>query len=113
MDSAMASNGNTVELTGTEDGQVLIQTRAKVDRLKNSLPDLKGQLTKEVHNCYKQIKTLLSNRLANSSDVVKTEIARGILNCHTRCETRYQNLEKGLSDLRELECEVWEGRMRN
>ena len=107
MESAMASNGNTVELAGTEDSQVLTQTRAKVGRLNNSLRNLKGQLTKEVNSCYKKIayfKTLLSNnRLANS--VVKTDFAQSILDCHTRCETRYQNLEKGLSDLRELEFE--------
>ena len=48
-----------------------------------------------------------NNLLANT--VVKTDYARGILDCHTRCKTRYQNLEKGLSDLRELECESWGG----
>ena len=47
------------------------------------------------------------NRLATS--VVKTDFAQSILDCHARCETRYLNLEKGLSDLRELECESWGG----
>ena len=84
MESAMASNGNTVELAGTEDSQVLTQTRAKVGRLNNSLRNLKGQLTKEVNSCYKKI----------AHSVVKTDFAWGILDCHTRCETRYQNLEK-------------------
>ena len=111
MESAMASNGNTVQLAGTEDSQVLTQTRAKVGRLNNSLRNLKGQLTREVNNCYKKIvhfKTLLStNRLGTS--VVKTEYARGILECHTCCENRFEKVEKGISDLRELECEVWEG----
>ena len=51
MESAMASNGNTVELAGTEDSQVLIKNRAKVGRLNKSLRNLKGQLTKEVNNC--------------------------------------------------------------
>ena len=55
MESASASNGNTVELAGTEDSQVLTQTRAKVGRLNNSLRNLKGQLTREVNNCYKKI----------------------------------------------------------
>ena len=107
----MAFNGKTVDLTGTEDSQVLTKTRAKVGRLQKSLRNLKGQLTKEVNSCYQKIthfKTLLSNnRLANS--VVKTDFPQSILDCHTRCETRYQNLEKGLSDLRELECESWAG----
>ena len=31
------------------------------------------------------------------------------MECHTCCETRYGNLEKGLSHLRELECESWGG----
>ena len=31
MDSAVASNGNTVQMAGTEDSQVLTQTREKVD----------------------------------------------------------------------------------
>ena len=107
----MASNGNTVDLTGTEDSQVLTKTRSKVGRLQKSLRNLKGQLTKEVNSCYQKIahfKSLVShNRLANY--VVKTDFTQSILDCHTRCETRYQNLEKGLSDLRELECESWGG----
>ena len=49
MESAsQASNRNTVDLTGTEDSQILIKTRAKVGRLQKSLRNLKGQLTKEV-----------------------------------------------------------------
>ena len=55
IDSAVASNGNTVKMAGTEDSQVLTQTRAKVGRLNNSLRNLKGQLTREVNNCYKKI----------------------------------------------------------
>ena len=97
MESAsQASNGNNVDLTGTEDSQILIKTRAKVGRLQKSLRNLKGQLTKEVNFCYQKIthfkKIVSDNRLANS--VVKTDFAQSILDCHTRCETRYQNLEK-------------------
>ena len=56
MESAsQASNGNTVDLTGTEDSQILIKTRAKVGRLQKSLRNLKGQLTKEVNSCYQKI----------------------------------------------------------
>ena len=112
MESAsQASNGNTVDLTGTEDSQILIKTRAKVGRLQKSLRNLKGQLTKEVNSCYQKIthfkKIVSDNRLTNSA--VKTDFAQSILDCHARCETRYLNLEKGLSDLRELECEAWSG----
>ena len=31
------------------------------------------------------------------------------MECHTRCENRFEKVEKGISDLRDLECEVWEG----
>ena len=107
MESAsQASNGNTVDLTGTEDSQILIKTRAKVGRLQKSLRNLKGKLTKEVNFCYQKIthfkKIVSNNRLATS--VVKTDFAQSILDCHACCDTRYLNLEKGLSDLRELEC---------
>ena len=98
MESAMASNGNTVELAGTEDSQVLTQTRAKVGRLNNSLRNLKGQLTKEVNSCYRKIahfKNLLSNNWL-ASYVVKTDYARSILECHTRCENRFEKVEKGI-----------------
>ena len=99
MESALASNGNTVELTGMEDSQVLVKTRAKVGRLQKLLRNLKGQLTKEVNMCYQKIthfKTKYSDDyLANS--VVKTNYAQSILDSHTRCETRYLNLEKALS----------------
>ena len=57
MAPVVASNGNTVQMAGLEDGQVdaiMVQTRAKVGRLTNSLRNLKGQLTKEVNNCYKK-----------------------------------------------------------
>ena len=111
MESALASNGNTVELTGMEDSQVLVKTRAKVGRLQKSLQNLKGQLTKEVNTCYQKIthfKTKYSDDyLANS--VVKTNYAQSILDRPTRCEKRYLNLEKALSELRELECETWAG----
>ena len=111
MESALASNGNTVELTGTEDSQVLVKTRAKVGRLQKSPRNLKGQLTKEVNMCLQRIthiKIKYSNDyLANS--VVKTNYAQSILDSHTRCETHYLNLEKALSELRELECETWAG----
>ena len=105
MAPAVVSNGNTVQMAGPEDNQVnaiMVQTRAKVGRLTNSLPKLKGQLPREVNNCYKKIvhfKTLLStNRLGTS--VVKTEYARSILECHARCENRFEKVEKGISDLR-------------
>ena len=111
MESALASNGNTVELTGMEDSQVLVKTRAKVGRLQKSLQNLKGQLTKEVNMCLQKIthfKTKYSDDyLANS--VVKTNYAQSVLDSHTCCETRYLNLEKALSELRELECETWAG----
>ena len=101
-------------MAGLEDSQVnaiMVQTRAKAGRLTNSLRNLKGQLTKEVNNCYKKIahfKTLLSStRLATS--VVKTEYARGLLECHTRCENRFEKVERGIADLQELESEAWEG----
>ena len=41
--------------------------------------------------------------------VVKTNFAQSILDSHIRCETHYLNLEKALTELRELECETWEG----
>ena len=63
IESAMASNGNTVDLTGTEDSQVLIKTRAKVGRLQKSLRNLKGQLTKEVNSCYQKITQILLSKL--------------------------------------------------
>ena len=111
MESALASNGNTVELTGMEDSQVLVKTRAKVGRLQKSLRNLKGQLTKEVNMCLKKIthfkRKYSDDYLANS--VVKTNYAQSILDSQTRCETRYLNLEKALSELRELECETWAG----
>ena len=84
MAPVVASNGNTVQMAGLEDSQVnaiMVQTRAKVGRLTNSLRNLKGQLTREANNCYKKIvhfKTLLSTNQLGTS-VVKTEYTRSIL----------------------------------
>ena len=41
--------------------------------------------------------------------VVKTNYAQSILDSHNRCKTRYLNLEKALEELRELECNTWQG----
>ena len=69
MESALASNGNLVDLT-MDESQVLVKTRAKVGRLQKSLRNLKGQLTKEVNMCLQKIthfKTKYSDDyLANS-----------------------------------------------
>ena len=114
MAPAVVSNENSVQMAGPEGSQVnaiIVQTRAKVGRLTNSLRNLKGQLTREVNNCYKKIvhfKTLLSTTRLGTS-VVKTEYAQVILESHARCENRFEKVEKGISDLRDLECEVWEG----
>ena len=61
MAPVVASNGNTVQMAGLEDSQVnamMVQTRAKVGRLTNSLRNLKGQLTREINNCYKKLHIL-------------------------------------------------------
>ena len=61
MESAsQASNGNTVDLTGTEDSQILIKTRAKVGRLQKLPRNLKEQLTKEVNSFIKKLPILKS-----------------------------------------------------
>ena len=57
MESALLSNGNTVEFPELEDSQVCSQTRAreKAGMLPKSLRNLKGQLTKEVNMCNDKI----------------------------------------------------------
>ena len=84
MESALVSNGNTVELPELEDSQVLVKTRAKADRLQKSLRNLKGQLTKEVNMCNKKIthfKTKYSEDYMAIS-VVKNNFAQSILDSH-------------------------------
>ena len=113
MESALLSNGNTVEFPELEDSPVFSQTRAreKAGRLQKSLRNLKGKLTKEVNMCNDKIthfKTKYSEDYMAIS-VVKTNFAQSILDSHIRCETRYLNLEKALTELRELECDTWQG----
>ena len=57
MESALLSNGNTVEFPELEDSPVFSQTRAreKAGRLQKSLRNLKGKLTKEVNMCNDKI----------------------------------------------------------
>ena len=117
MESALLSNGNTVEFPELEDSQVFSQTRAreKAGRLQKSLRNLKGQLTKEVNMCNDKIthfKTKYSEDYMAIS-VVKNNFAQSILDSHIRCETSYLNLEKILDELRELECEPGRAAMMN
>ena len=61
MAPVVATNGNTVQMADLEDSQVnanVVQTRANVGRLTNSLRNLKGQLTKEINNCYEKLHIL-------------------------------------------------------
>ena len=112
----MAINGKTVQMAELGDSQVnanMVQTRANVGRLTNSLRNLKGQLTREINLCYKKIahfRTLLSSTW-QGTPVLLTEYARGIFECHARCKTRYDRVEKGFTDLQDLESEAWEGSM--
>ena len=113
MESALLSNGNTVEFPESEDSQVFSQTRAreKAGRLQKSLRNLKGQLTKEINQCNDKI-THFKGKYSEdylTISVVKTEFAQSILDSHVRCKTRYLNLEKALNELRELECDTWQG----
>ena len=112
MAPVVAINGNTVQMAELGDSQVnanMVQTRANVGRLTNSLRNLKG--TQEINNCNKKnahFKTLLSST-RQGTPVLKTEYARGISECHARCKTRYDRVEKGFTDLQDLESEAWEG----
>ena len=88
-----------------------IQTRANVGRLTIQLRSLKGQLTREINFCYKKI-THFRNLLASTQQrtpILMVEYARGILECHARCKTKYDRVEKGFTDLQDLETETWEG----
>ena len=96
------------ELGDSQVNANMVQTRANVGRLTNLLLSKKWQLTQQISNCNKQIaffRTLLSSTRLGTS-VVKTEYARGILECHTRCENRFEKVEKGITDLQDLESEA-------
>ena len=113
IESALLSNGNTMEFPEPEDSQVFSQTRAreKAGRLQKSLRNLKGMLTKEVNQCNDKI-THFKSKFAEdytTISVVKTNYAQSIIDSHNRCKARYLNLEKALEELRELECNTWQG----
>ena len=86
MESALLSNGNTVEFPEPEDSQVFSQTRAreKVGRLQKSLRNLKGQLTKEINQCNDKI-THFKGKYSEdylTISVVKTEFAQSVFDSH-------------------------------
>ena len=98
MAPAVATNRNTVQMADLEDNQVNangIQTRANVGRLTIQLRSLKGQLTREIHFCYKKnahFRTLLAST-QQRTPIIMTEYARGILECHACCKTKYENMK--------------------
>ena len=113
MDSALTSNGNTMEFSKSGDSQEFSQTRAREEagRLQKSLRNLKGMLTKEVNQCNDKIAHFKSKFSEDYTTitVVKTGYAQSIIDSHNRCKARHLNLERALEKLRDLECNTWEG----
>ena len=106
MDSALTSNGNTMEFSESGDSQGFSQTRAREEagRLQKSLRNLKGMLTKEVKQCNDKIAHFKSKFSEDYTTitVVKTGYAQSIIDSHNRCKARYLNLERAMEKLRDL-----------